>query len=82
MLARRVDIRKKSFQTIPISYLIQTANQFQCEIYVRDRGQRVNVKRYEEMKNLKTDGFLTFYFKGSDEREAQARIRRILQKDI
>ena len=35
----------------------------------------------EEMKNLKMGGFLTFYFKGSDETEAEDRIQRILLQD-
>ena len=81
MLTRRIDSREKTLNPIPISYLIQTANQFVCDIYVSSEKGRANLKQYDEMKNLKMGGFLTFYFKGSDETEAEDRIHRILWKD-
>ena len=40
-----------------------------------------NVKRYDEVKNFRMTGFLTFYFKGSDESEAEDRIQSILWED-
>ena len=78
MVTKRLDSRAKDFKTIPISYLIQTANQFECDIYVTSEMQTANVKHYDEMKNLRMCGFLTFIFKGSDETEAEDRIQRIL----
>lgn len=81
MLTREVDSRMTSFRTIPISYLIQTANQFACDIYVSSNKTTANVKSYNEVMNLRMTGFLTFYFKGSDELEAEDRIQRILLID-
>ena len=77
MLTRQVDSKERIFRPIPISYLIQTANQFDCDIYVTSDKTTANVKRYDEVKNLRMTGFLTFYFKGSDEGEAGDRIERI-----
>lgn len=81
MLTREVDSRGIVFRLIPISYLIQTANQFDCEIFVKSDTHTANVKHYDEMKNVRMSGFLTFYFKGSDELEAEDRIHRILWED-
>lgn len=81
MVTRRVDTREKEFRTIPISYLIQTANQFQCDIYVQEDGQTANVKNYDEIKRFRLNTFLIFYFRGSDEAAAQDRINRILLGD-
>ncbi len=81
MLTRRIDSREKAFRPIPISYLIQTANLFDCDIYVANERIAANMKRYDEVKNLEMRGFLTFYFKGSDESDAENRIKKILLQD-
>ena len=81
MLTKQVDSRERAFRPIPISYLIQTANQFDCDIYVTSDKTTANVKRYDEVKNFRMTGFLTFYFKGSDESEAEDRIQSILWED-
>ena len=81
MLTRELDSRGMVFRPIPISYLIQTANQFDCEIFVKSDTHTANVKHYDEMKNVRMSGFLTFYFKGRDELEAEDRIHRILWED-
>ena len=81
MLTRCLDVKKRVFHPIPISYLIQTANQFDCDIFVTCDKGRANVKQYDEMKNVNMGGFLTFYFKGSDETEAEDRIHTILWTD-
>lgn len=78
MLTRQVDSREKGLRPIPISYLIQTANQFDCEIYVTSEMTTANVKSYDDVKRLSLNGYLTFYFKGSDESEAKDRIQSIL----
>ena len=75
MVTRSLDVRKKALNPIPISYLIQTANRFDCDIFVTD------LKHYEEMKNLSLYGFLTICFKGRDETEADNCIRKILWQD-
>ena len=81
MVTRRMDIRKGGCNPIPISYLIQTANQFDCDIFVTNDNTTANLKRYDEMKRLNMWGFLTFCFKGSDENAAESRIHTILWKD-
>ena len=78
MLMRQVDLRDMAPRPIPISYLIQTTNQFHCDIYVTSDAETVNAKNYDEIKKLRMCGApLTFYFKGSDEGEAGDRIERI-----
>ena len=69
MVTRSLDVRKKALNPIPISYLIQTANRFDCDIFVTDD------------KNLSLYGFLTICFKGRDETEADNCIRKILWQD-
>ena len=82
MLMRQVDLRDMAPRAIPISYLIQTANQFHCDIYVTSDAETVNAKNYDEIKKLRMCGApLTFYFKGSDELEAEDRIQKILWED-
>ena len=81
MLTRQVDSKERIFRPIPISYLIQTANQFDCDIYVTSDKSTANIKRYDEVKNFRMTGFLTFYFKGSDELEAEDRIQSIIWED-
>ena len=63
MVTRRMDIRKGGFNPIPISYLIQTANQFDCDIFVTNESTTANMKHYDE---------------GSDENAAENRIHTIL----
>ena len=81
MLTRQVDSKERIFRPIPISYLIQTANQFDCDIYVTSDKTTANIKRYDEVKNLRMPGLWTVYFKGSDELEAEDRIQSILWED-
>ena len=81
MVTRRLDIRKRALNPIPISYLIQTANQFDCDIFVSSEQKMANVKHYDEMKRIQICGLLTFYFKGTDETEAESRIHTILWQD-
>ena len=56
MVTRRMDIRKGGFNPIPISYLIQTANQFDCDIFVTNESTTANMKHYDEMKRLNMCG--------------------------
>ena len=78
MLMRQVDLKAMAVRPISISYLIQTANQFDCEIYMMSSRESANVKNYDDMKKVKMNmSPLVFYFKGSDEEEAGDRIQRI-----
>lgn len=75
---RQVDLRAMAPRPMPISYLIQTANQFHCDIYVMNNAGSANVKNYDEIKKFRMCGSpLTFYFKGSDEGAAGDRIQSI-----
>lgn len=80
MIARQIDTCQR-YSPVPISFLINTANSFDCEIYVKCEDNQVNVKCYDEMlRNLKTRGKpLTFFFDGRDEQAAQKKIERIFQ---
>ena len=75
MVTRSLDVRKKALTPIPISYLIQTANRFDCDIFVTNDQKTANLKQYDELKNLSLCGFLTICFKGRDETEADNCIR-------
>lgn len=78
MLMRQVDLKAMAVRPISISYLIQTANQFDCDIYVVSSKESANVKDYDEIKKFKMNmSPLFFYFKGSDEGEAGDRIQRL-----
>ena len=48
MVTRRMDIRKGGFNPIPISYLIQTANQFDCDIFVNGLLVKVLLQYFPE----------------------------------
>ena len=50
MLTKQVDSRERAFRPIPISYLIQTANQFDCDIFVTSDKHTANVKQYDEVR--------------------------------
>lgn len=78
MLMRQVDLKAMAVRPISISYLIQTANQFDCDIYMMSNRESANVKNYDEIKKFKMNmSPLIFYFKGSDEEEAGDRIQRL-----
>ena len=47
MVTRSLDVRKKALNPIPISYLIQTANRFDCDIFVTDDKKTANLKHYD-----------------------------------
>ena len=81
MLTREVDSRGMVFRPIPISYLIQTANQFDCEIFVKSDTHTANVKHYDEMKNVRMSGFLTFTLREVMSWRTEDRIHRILWED-
>ena len=80
MLTKQVDILAP-YRTLPISYLVRTANQFTCDIYIQGDATRSNVKDYEAMQTgLQPRGnSLVFYLEGSDEGEAELRLRRLFR---
>ncbi len=81
MVTRSLNVRKKALSPIPISYLIQTANRFDCDIFVTSDKKTANLKQYEELKGFGLNGVLTICFRGRDETEADNCIRRILWQD-
>ena len=78
MMARQYQIQADDrFTSLPISAVIQTANRFGCDIYIKSRHGRYNVKDYGELQKgiqlqRKT---LIVYFDGADEKEAVKRFR-------
>ena len=81
MLVKEFDIMAP-YRPLPISYLIQTARYFCCTIHIQSAGSTIDVKDYEAMQqNFEPDGKrLIFYLSGTDEREAEQRIRCIFQQ--
>lgn len=80
MICKQVDTCRR-YTPVPISFLINAANSFDCDIYIDSEDIQVNVKSYDEMqRNLKTrDRTLLFYFNGTDEQAAEQKIRRIFE---
>lgn len=80
MRTKEVDILLRC-TPIPIAFLINTANSFDCDIYIDYGKSKVNVKDYDEMKKgLNTQNRnLLFYFNGSDEQAAEGRIEKLFQ---
>lgn len=80
MLARQFNMAGNDRITpLPISALIQAANLFGCDIYIKAEQQKINVKNYEELKRgIPQKKFLVFYFDGADEKEADVKFRRLL----
>ncbi len=83
MICRQIDTSKR-YTPVPLSFLICTANRFDCDIFVQLNNLQVNVKSYDEMIcNLRhASRSLLFFFNGSDEQAAQQRIERIFQDQI
>lgn len=81
MIARQINTCQR-YNPVPISFLINAANCFDCEIYVKCDNSHVNVKSYDEMiRNLKTRSrSLVFFFDGTDEQAAQQKIEKIFQE--
>ena len=81
MIARQIDTCQR-YSPVPISFLINAANSFDCDIYIKCEDSHVNVKSYDEMiRNLQTRGkSLLFYFDGRDEQAAQKKIERIFRE--
>lgn len=78
MLARQYNLAGNERTTpLPISAVIQAANLFGCDIYIKAEQKRINVKDYEELQRgiqpQRRD--LIFYFDGADEREADRKFR-------
>ena len=53
MVTRSLDVRKKALNPIPISYLIQTANRFDCDIFVTDDKKTANLKTLRRNEKFK-----------------------------
>jgi len=81
MICRQIDTCRRC-SPVPISFLINAATRFDCDIFIRCENILINVKNYDEMiGNLKTRGkTLMFFFNGTDELDAQQRIERIFHE--
>lgn len=81
MISRQIDTRKRR-TPVPLSFLICTANDFDCDIYIESDSGHINVKNYDEMlRDLRTrDKFLLFLFDGIDEQAAGRKIQWILEE--
>lgn len=82
MICRQIDTSER-YSPVPISFLIKTANGFDCDIFLKCNNNHVNVKCYDEMlQNLRTcTRTLIFFFNGTDEQAAEARIERIFKEN-
>lgn len=80
MVTRNVEIRQRS-HPLSITFLIDTANSFNCDIYIKCGTTRINAKSYEDVQSglVTKDKNLLFYFNGMDELEAESRIQQIFQ---
>lgn len=80
MVTTNVDIGRR-YQPISIAFLIDTANSFNCDIFVECGVSKINVKNYDELKDrlVIKDKYLLFYFNGEDELDAENRIQQIFQ---
>lgn len=79
MLERRIN--SEIYRPLPISFIIQTANTFGCDIYIKSEKTVVNVKRYEELHGELANRHknITIYFDGEDEKEAVVKFQSIFQ---
>lgn len=82
MLTRQYRITEGGRATpLPISAVIQAANRFGCEIYIRVDDGKINVKDYNEFQR----GIQPhkeppiFYFDGADEKEADVRFQMMFR---
>lgn len=81
MLARQYNLAgNERITPPPISALIQAANLFGCDIYIKSEQHRINVKSYDELQSgiQRQRTFLIFYFDGADEKEADVKFRKLL----
>lgn len=85
MVARELHFdRTGSGRPVPISVLIQAANTFGCDIYIRIDKCRVSVKNYEELLRIlcTQKGGMVIYFDGVDEQEAEIKFQQIAEEPI
>lgn len=80
MLTRQYRMGRGSRQVpLPISAVIQAANLFGCDIYIRAGVGKINVKDYDELKQglQPQKEPPVFYFDGADEKEADVKFRKL-----
>ncbi|MCI8270221.1 MAG: HPr family phosphocarrier protein [Lachnospiraceae bacterium] len=78
MISRQIDTCRRR-TPMPISFLIHTANTFNCDIYLRCEDKQVNVKSYDELIRgmPQCAKSVMFFFNGVDEQAAEQKIERI-----
>lgn len=81
MIAKQIDTCRR-YSPVPLSFLINTANSFLCDIYIQCEEVQINAKNYDEMlRKLRPRGCsLLFFFNGKDEKAAQQKIEKIFQE--
>lgn len=81
MVARQCNMTGRGSTPVPISALIQAANLFGCDIYIKSEQERINVKCYDELQRgiQQQKKQLIFYFEGSDEKEADVKFCRLFR---
>lgn len=80
MIYQQIDTTRR-YSPVPISFLINAAKAFECDIFIKMNDNLINVKRYDEMLcNLITcSKLLLFSFNGSDELAAHQRFEQIFE---
>lgn len=80
MVARQYDMAgTRCIVPLPISAIIQAANLFGCDIYIKSEQKKFNVKCYDELQRgiQPQKKHLVLYFDGADEEEADVKFRRM-----
>lgn len=80
MVARQYQMTGEgSGSPLPISAVIQAANLFGCDIYIKEDAEKINVKSYDELQRgiQPQKNRFVVYFDGEDEKEADVKFRRL-----
>lgn len=81
MLAQHIDVTTRSLvRPLPISYIIQTAQQCSCDVYIQGMGTKINAKDYNQMKREwnPQGNRLVFFLNGADEAAAGDKLKKAL----
>lgn len=82
MLAKQINVAmRSSVRPLPISYIIRTAQQCSCDVFVQGMGVKINAKDYDQMKrDWKPQGNrLVFFLNGVDEVAAGDRLQKAFE---
>lgn len=81
MIAKQIDTCRRC-TPVPLSFLIDTANSFLCDIHIQCNEDRIDAKNYDEMlmKLRPRSRSLLFFFNGKDEQAAQRKFEKLFQE--